>query len=170
MNLSVSYNFFNGEKHLQASVRSIRASVDFVSVVYQEISNSGEPITDIALALLTSLKKQGLVDVIYKYEPNLQIERFNNELEKRRIGLQLALDADCTHFFTMDADEFYRRDELDFAKKLIVANNIESSSVSSFFHLKSPIWRAKDSTCCAFITRISAQTVLGEKKIPYSEC
>ena len=45
MNLGVSYNFFNGEEHLLASIKSIRDSVDFVCLVYQNISNKGNNIS-----------------------------------------------------------------------------------------------------------------------------
>ena len=61
----------------------------------------------------------------------------------------------------MDADEFYREKELSFAKQYIKDNNILSSSVTSYFHLKEPIYRSKDSTCCAFITKLSKHLTIG---------
>lgn len=161
MKLSVSYNFFNGEEHLEASVRSIRDSVDYITIVYQRISNAGEPISPEALEVLKRLKELKLVDRLYDYKPDLSKPRFYNELRKRKIGLWLAILKRCTHFFTMDADEFYRKNELEFAKQYIEENNIASSSVSSFFHLKSVEWRAKDTTNCSFITRISWRTKIG---------
>lgn len=66
----------------------------------------------------------------------------------------------------MDVDEFYREKELAFARKFILENNIKSSSVDSFFHLKSPIWRSKDTTRCAFITQLSKNTQLGVGRYP----
>ena len=38
MKLGVSYNLYDGEELLRASIRSIRSEVDFVTVVYQEVS------------------------------------------------------------------------------------------------------------------------------------
>lgn len=161
MKLSVCYNFFNGEEHLEASIRSVRQSVDYITVVYQKVSNAGEPISEEVLATLQRLKDLKLVDKFYNYKPKLNKQRSYNELRKRKIGLWLAILNRCTHFFTMDADEFYRREELDYAKRYIKEHNISSSSVSSFFHLRSVKWRAKDTTNCAFITRISWRTRIG---------
>ena len=41
MKISASYNVFDGEELLEKSISSIRDSVDFISVVYQTISNFG---------------------------------------------------------------------------------------------------------------------------------
>ncbi|WP_108822618.1 hypothetical protein [Dysgonomonas sp. Marseille-P4361] len=166
MKLSVSYNFFNGEEHLEASVRSIRESVDYITVVYQEKSNSGEPISKEALNVLKRLKELKLVDKLYNYKPNFKKTRAQNELKKRKIGLWLAILKRCTHFFTMDADEFYRKEELEYAKQYIIKNKIASSSVSTFFHLRSVEWRALDSTNCSFITAISWRTKIGGNIYP----
>jgi hypothetical protein len=161
MKLSVSYNFFNGEEHLIASVNSIRASVDFISIVYQSISNSGNIISPEALDTLSDIRNRKLADSIIEFTPDFSEARQQNELAKRRIGLDEALRHRCTHFFTMDADEFYRQSEIEFAKDYVSKNRIWATSVSSFFHIKTPNWRAKDTTCCAFITRINERTEIG---------
>lgn len=161
MKLSVSYNFFNGEEHLIPSINSIRDSVDFISIVYQSISNSGNVISSEALDTLSDIQNRKLADSIVKYVPDLSEVRQKNELAKRKIGLDEALHHRCTHFFTMDADEFYRKNEIEFAKDYISKNRIWATSVSSFFHIKTPNWRAKDTTCCAFITRINERTKIG---------
>ena len=36
--LGVSYNLFNGEELLEASIKSIRQNVDYINVIYQEYS------------------------------------------------------------------------------------------------------------------------------------
>ena len=43
MNLGVSYNVFDGEELLEGSIFQIRNEVDYISVVYQSISNFGHP-------------------------------------------------------------------------------------------------------------------------------
>lgn len=98
MQLSVSYNFFNGEEHLIPSLRSVRSNVDFISVVYQKTSNSGEKISESAMDSLFMALKDGLIDCLFDYNPNLSLKRNQNELLKRKIGLNLALQANCTHF------------------------------------------------------------------------
>ncbi|MEN3931393.1 hypothetical protein WJT86_10030 [Microvirga sp. W0021] len=165
MKLSVSYNFFNGEEHLEKSILSIRNVVDHISIVFQKVSNSGETVSSSALDALERIRKQKLVDVIYEYEPNLQLRRPENEIQKRKIGLKLARRARSSHFFTMDADEFYREKELSNAKDVILKNKITSSSVGSFFHLKRPIWRSKDTTNCAFISKVGWLTKIAD--LPY---
>ena len=42
MKLGVSYNLFDGEELLEGSIKQIRSEVDYISVVYQEVSNFGE--------------------------------------------------------------------------------------------------------------------------------
>lgn len=161
MKLSVSYNFFNGEEHLKASILSVRNSVDFISIVFQPVSNSGNKISFEALDILSDIRNRKLADKIIEFSPDFSKARQQNELAKRQLGLDEALSHKCTHFFTMDADEFYRDNEVEFAKDYIARNRIWATSVSSFFHIKSPNWRAKDSTCCAFITKINERTEIG---------
>ena len=48
MILSATYNFFNGEEHLIASLKSIRSQVDYINIVYQTISNHGNKCTEYA--------------------------------------------------------------------------------------------------------------------------
>ena len=168
MILSASYNFYNGEEHLKASLQSIRNQVDYITIVYQKQSNAGNPISDEALTILHDVKKEKLCDKLIEFTPNLNKARQENELEKRRIGLQAALRKKCSHFFTIDADEFYREKELKYAKDYIEKNRILATSCCSFFHLKRPIYRSKDITCCSFITKLSKEiTIGGDYYIPY---
>lgn len=50
MRLGIAYNFFNGEGHLAASLRSVRASAHYICVVQQDISNTGETMPEAARA------------------------------------------------------------------------------------------------------------------------
>ena len=61
MILSASYNFYNGEEHLKASLQSIRNQVDYITIVYQKQSNAGNPISDEALTILHDVKKKNYV-------------------------------------------------------------------------------------------------------------
>lgn len=157
----MSYNFFNGEEHLIPSIKSIRDSVDFISIVYQRTSNSGNYASQGALDTLSDIRAAQLADDIIEFQPDFSVARQQNELKKRSIGLKTALRNKCTHFFTMDADEFYRRNEFEYAKDYIERNRVMSSSVKSYFHIKTPNWRSLDTTCCAFITKIDEQTQIG---------
>ena len=97
MKLGVSYNIFDGEEPLENSIKSIRKNVDYISVVYQEISNFGNPCNENLIPLINELKNEGLVDEIFKYRPQPQRGGHFNEISKRNIGLFLSEGVKCTH-------------------------------------------------------------------------
>lgn len=163
MILGASYNFFNGEEHLEASVRSIRNQIDHISVVYQKISNKGNPISEEALDVLSKLQRDGLVDEVRLYDPDLTQRPGQNETIKRKIGIEIAKHAGMTHFLSIDADEFYRETELKTAKNFIDEYHILNTSVGSFMHIRSPNWRARDRTDVPFITKITSATYIGRR-------
>jgi hypothetical protein len=164
--LSISYNFFNGEEHLLASILSLRDGVEHISIVWQDQSNRGEPISEMARDVLSDIRSRRLVDDVIKYVPDLKLPRQVNELTKRKLGMRRARWRFCSHFFTIDADEFYRVSELQMARQVIAEGGFNSSSVESYMHLRRPVWRCKDSTNCAFITRLNLTTSLGEEDYP----
>lgn len=166
MKLAASYNYFNGEEHFIASLLSIRDCVDFVSVVWQEESNSGEIITETARAVLEDAISKSLIDNVQLYQPNLNIPRKQNERNKRRLGLDLARELGASHFLSLDTDEFYRPEEFEEAKRQIIQHGWKSTSVSSYMHVKRPIYRTLDTTNCCFITEIQKDTDIGVQDFP----
>ena len=106
MKVGVSYNLFDGEELLEGSIKSIRESVDYVSVVYQTISNFGDAANDRLVPLLNKLKEEGLIDELFEFRPNVNKGGHFNELNKRNIGIALSQGAGCTHHMSMDSDEF----------------------------------------------------------------
>lgn len=158
MILGASYNFFNGEEHLEASIRSIRNQTDHISVVYQTTSNKGRPIAEAAMSLLSDLRKDGLIDALYLFTPDLSKRPGENEAMKRRIGMSIAKQAGMTHFLSIDADEFYRERELASAKRYIDEHHVLNTCVGSYMHIRTPNWRAKDTTDVPFITKLSWST------------
>lgn len=126
MKLGISYNLWNGEELLRSSILSIRNSVDYISVVYQEKSNHGNK-KDSLEPFLKSLFKDKLIDEFYCYNPKLSLHPRINEMTKRNIGLSLSILAECTHHLSIDVDEFYIKKQFDNAKKYIECNNIYSS-------------------------------------------
>ena len=166
MRISASYNYPNGEEHFLASVRAVRSVIDHISVVWQEISNAGEPITANARQALQAAVDEGLVDETISYAPDLSVTRRQNETTKRRLGLEAARSAGATHFLSLDTDEFYRPAEVEKARRLIAQEGWESTSVSSFLHVRRPVWRSPDLTRCCFITRIQPGTQIGVRDFP----
>ena len=141
MRLGVAYNLFDGEELLENSIRSIRENVDFVCVVYQEISNSGERRETPLKPFLDNLVESGLIDSIVPFEPPRHFSRFECEKSKRLAGIKECQKNGCTHFLDMDTDEFYRSAEFRTAKDFINRNSIDVSAVSIIEYVKSPVYR-----------------------------
>jgi hypothetical protein len=127
MKLGVSYNIFDGEELLEGSIKSIRNNVDYISVVYQTISNFGNPCNEGLVSLLEDLKKRGLVDNLFHYKPRLNKGGHYNEITKRNIGLSLSEGIGCTHHMSMDSDEYYVEEEFNKLKELIVGGDYDAS-------------------------------------------
>ncbi|WP_210338313.1 hypothetical protein [Ensifer sp. ENS03] len=130
--------------------------MDYINIVVQFVSNVGNSAAPGLEVVLHQIEAERLVDDIHIYEPDFSIAPVRNELNKRNIGLQLAKNAGVSHFLTMDCDEYYPSDEFAAAKNFIEANNIISTAVRTYLHIKRPIWRSEmpDNTCCAFLTKI----------------
>lgn len=157
MRSGVSYNVFNGEEHLLHSLRIMRENVDYINLVVQFTSNAGHPASQQLSEVLNQVDSEQLIDAIQIYTPDLSIPPVVNEHKKRTIGLQMAKASGVTHFMTMDCDEYYPNDEFVRAKEFIEERGIDASAVSTYLHIKRPIWRSRepDVTCCAFLTRIT---------------
>jgi len=112
MKLAALYNVFDGEELLEASINSIRENVDEVIVVWQNVSYSGvqHPNTNIR-DFLYSLKDKKLIDQLIYFIPSRR-SALSNEIAKRNIALQAALESKCTHCIPMDVDEFYKPEQL----------------------------------------------------------
>jgi len=141
MKVGVSYNVFDGEELLEGSIKSIRESVDYISVVYQLVSNFGNPCDEGLVPLLGRLKSEGLVDDIMQYKPKVNQGGHYNEISKRNLGLFLSEGAKCTHHMAMDTDEFYKKDQFEFMKKTLVVGDYDSSACQMMTYYKEPIYQ-----------------------------
>jgi hypothetical protein len=166
MRLGVAYNFFNAEEHLLASLRSVRNAVDFIVIIYQTVSNAGDIWTDEAHTALEAAVSSNLADMAIEYTPDAGLSRQENELKKRKLGLAQCRTARCSHFLSMDADEFYRHSELEESKSIILRDCLTRTTVSSLFHLQRPVYRSLDTTNVAFICRLDWLTRIGVPKYP----
>jgi len=126
MKLGVSYNVFDGEELLEGSIKSIKDAVDYISVVYQTISNLGDKCSDDLIQTLEKLKINGLVDDIFLYTPK-GFQPHDDETIKRQIGLELSLKNNCTHHMSMDTDEYYEKDKFHRIKKIVEDGDFDSS-------------------------------------------
>lgn len=156
--VGVSYNLFDGIELLEASIKSIRNQVDYINITYQSISNFKEEAPKENELILNNLKEKGLVDNIIYYTPNFEITPQKNELAKRNIGLKDCIKNKCTHFLTMDTDEFYDAEQFQTAKEYIFKNKIEQTSCLMLYYVKEPIYRfrnTKDNLFVPFICKIN---------------
>lgn len=168
--LGVSYNLFDGEELLEASIRSIRSEVDYINVVYQNISNVGNK-ADIDLTkFLEDFKNRGLIDEYIAYEPNLNKRALYNEKKKRNLGLKYAAKRKCTHFISMDTDEFYEAEQLHQAKEYLATKGkkIDATIVGIYGYVQKPIYRFVEPVdgYVSFIIKIKRGICMG-KRNPY---
>ena len=138
MKLGVSYNVFDGEELLEGSIKSIRSEVDYISVVYQTVSNFGNHCDEGLVPLLNKLKNDGLIDELFEYKPKINKGGHFNEIVKRNIGLSISEGVGCTHHMAMDSDEYYDVEQFKNMKKIIEEENYDSSACQMTTYYKSP--------------------------------
>jgi hypothetical protein len=66
--------------------------------------------------------------------------QFFNEVKKRELGRQAAERHGCTHFMTMDTDEFYLHDQFVAAKAHIVKHKLPATACRMRIIFKEPIY------------------------------
>lgn len=142
MKLGVSYNVFDGEELLEKSIRQIRDSVDFISVVVQQISNYGNPSSSELIEIINDLHvNKKLIDHVVMYEPTLTANPHSNEIYKRNLGLFFSKRNGCTHHMSMDTDEFYTKEQFEFLKETMISGDWDSSACQMTTYYKLPTYR-----------------------------
>lgn len=148
MRLGCSYTLFDGEELLEYSIKSIRKNVDFISVVYQTISNHGEQCNPDMVLLLNRLVAEGLVDTLYLYTPNIENTGGENaslnETQKRNIGLEISRKAGCSHHMTIDTDEFYTDAQFRFMKEEMESGDYVTGYCQHLQYYKDSIYQLKN--------------------------
>lgn len=119
MKLGICYMVFDGEELLEFATKAIRNQIDHISVTYQTTSYHGNPASPELIPTLDRVKSLGLIDELIFFEPNLTLDPKENELNLRNIGLEASRKAGCTHHISADVDEFYKSNQLDYAKKVM---------------------------------------------------
>ena len=87
MKIGVAYNFFDGEELLESSIKSIRNNVDYITVIYQQISNFGLNSKINIKDFLQDLVNKKLIDDFIEYKPRVGAGGHFNEIVKRNLGL-----------------------------------------------------------------------------------
>jgi hypothetical protein len=173
MKLGVSYTVFDGIELLEKSIDQIRQAVDLIQVIYQTDSWFGKKISAESLDILHKLKSSGKIDdlsiftnfIILKNTDHPSIRSAKSfELKKRSAGLNWAKSKSCTHFMSIDVDEFYDTLEFKEAKERIIKEDISSSAVSLINYVNLPtIHRGFDSIRVPFICKIGRPSIMQSK-------
>lgn len=153
--LGISYSVWDGEELLEQSIKQIRPVADYINVVWQKLSWYGRPCNPGLEKLLLKLKDKGLIDEIIFFEPDLAANPSYNEITKRNIGLRAARRAGCTHFMTMDTDEFYDTTQFRAAYNDIVERNLTHTCCNIISYVTPTVrYRDPESFFVSFINRI----------------
>ena len=126
MKIGLAYNIFDGEETFYASIKNMRSMVDYIVVMYQEISNFGNPISQEMKDLLEKIKVEKLADEIILHETILEKMGDNNAI-KMNTGWNRLREVGCNIGLTMDTDEFYLKHQFQKAVKEFTENNYDSS-------------------------------------------
>jgi len=167
MKLAAGYIVFDGLETLEPSIRAVRPNVDLVIVSYQRVSWGGTQCSEALIPTLQMLKAEGLIDHLIeftKFIPSALIKpaevmgakRF--ELNKRQECLNYAVQNKCTHYLSMDADEFYRKDEFAKAKEKIEREKIDATAVEYINYVSPTLHRGYARWKVPFIYRITRNT------------
>lgn len=128
------YNTFYGLEQIEKSILSIKPIVDYIIIVHQKVSFSGQEEPNVNKYIIDYLLNNGLVNDVYYYDSYKKTER-NGVLEKRNIGLEYCKKNNCEYILAMDADELYDSKELYNEIKFMDDNGIETlySPIHSYY-------------------------------------
>jgi len=170
MKLAVCYNVFEDSlEHLKASIEQIRAFPNIVAVVYQKVSNHGNKQTWEYEKYLEHLKSIGLIDDILCYTPSNSLSVHRNEMEKRKIGRDIALLTNCTHWLSMDSDEYYYPEEFKKAIRKMDKKGYDATACCIQDYHSSPNYVVNDlqTYYVPFISKVKCQYNFGASYFKY---
>jgi hypothetical protein len=161
MKLAAIYNVWDGVELLRGSMISVAAGVDLFIIVYQDVSNFGEkydPLPDMDLT--------GFNVKLAKYTPRNHGGHVN-EIKKRNLGIQVAKQEGCTHFFHRDVDEYYK----DFveAKEAFIKSEYTGSvcGIQAYFKQPDLMFDNYESYYVPFIHKLLPNVQAGARQYPF---
>lgn len=171
MILGISYIVFDGIELLEYSISQIRQHVNYINVVYQDVSWFGKKMSASDSLILKSLVEKKLIDELIPFSAFTVLTNKNTqsilrakeyERKKRQLGLSFCLKRGCTHFLGMDVDEFYDTALFEYAKLEILKNKYDSTCVRFINYVNLPILhRGYDPSRVPFICKINSSTKMG---------
>ena len=164
--IAAIYNVWDGVELLRGSMQMLH--VEHYVIIWQDRSNYGEkynPLQDIHEAI------DGIPNVtLIQYEPTITKDRSNgrvNEARKRNLGIQEARRHACTHFLSLDVDEYHP--DFDAAKQAYFDSGKEGSVMKMWTYFKSPNLRLEnpEGYHVPFIHKLTPATTCGNHKYPF---
>lgn len=164
--LAAIYNVYDGLELLRGSIEFIKANVDVVIIVYQKESNFGE-VNENILGELADCVPNHVNCYLQEYFPIKIWGGTMNERAKRNIGIECALELDCTHFFHIDVDEYY--EDFGAAKEVYIKSGAFGSVCPIYTYFKKPTYRLAelDSYYVPFIHKLHPGIKAGSSSYPY---
>jgi hypothetical protein len=163
MKLAAIYNVFDGAELLLPSIARLRGHVDMIIIVWQNISNFGEPYDP--REYINFSEHEDVIPVFY--EPELQFGGGFNERTKRNLGISVARAHGATHFFHIDCDEFW--EDFGQAKQMYENCGAAGSVCKMYTYFKHPTLRLEnpDNYWVPFIHKMRDDTIAGFGNYPF---
>lgn len=166
MVLASIINVWDGVEILRYAIASTASRVDLYVIVYQTTSNFGEvydPLPEIEDVERMFPHKKFVYE---RYDPPIK-GGFENEKNKRNIGLDRARWYNCTHFLYQDCDELY--ENFSACVDTYLASGSEGSVCEIYTYFKLPTLRFErpDNYFVPFIHKLSRETRAGTPNYPF---
>jgi hypothetical protein len=162
MRLAAIYNVWDGDELLEGSIKQIYDYVDLIIIVWQDVSNYGEHYAPKFSEFLSKSEKT----IFHYYYPKRK-NGYENEIQKRQIGLEIAKQQNCTHFLHLDCDEYY--EDFKEAKEEYIKRGTKGSVCGIYTYFKNPTYRLEtpDGYYVPFIHELKPGTQVGVRKYPF---
>lgn len=146
MRLAAIFNVWSDWDLLDYAVENIRQMVDGVIIVGSTRSNYGE---------YSPIPSKWHNDELFIREPHFRIP-MHAETDKRNYGLHIAKEKGYTHFITMDADEFYLKEDVIKGQEIIEKEGLAGLVVPTVSYFKHPtLCLGRDVTLVSFIHKLT---------------
>jgi glycosyltransferase involved in cell wall biosynthesis len=119
------YNTFYGLEFLEKSIESIKNVVDYVVIVHQRKSFSGEIEPSNNDEIINKLKTNGYINKVLNYE-KYDVDKLDGMIEKRNYGLNVLKELNFDFVLPLDTDEHYNERELISDINKMVSDNLDT--------------------------------------------
>lgn len=168
MKLALIYNIFEALDLAYLSIKNHIKQTDILILVYQTVGNYGlknkENYENFLNIVYDLCKENNVKFIAHEYNVNLNLSPFDNELTKRRIGLNIAKQINSTHFLLIDCDEFYIPEALEYAKEEMFAYDFDGMVCGMVGYFKHPTLQFEDTTRVTFIQKITPSVEIRQNR------